>query len=364
MSELIEEFFAEDVPAFCRVLQSLSERIPQQALPRRDHFMDEYSAALEQCLAACRRVAAGLQHDSPALRNAQRRFQDAIRPWFNQSAFMRHALAKPRGYAGDYEMLIAIYEGQPRTLGFGGYLDLYFLGTELGRAVPARLKGVKHFLEMEATRRGGDVAVLNIACGPGREFYEGLDLPDDCRLTVTCVDHDDAALNYVRTQVVPRVAHNVELHFVKHNALRMMSAAANRRHFGTPDILYSVGLCDYIPDDIMIRLLRGWRDTVAEGGVIYVAFKDCLRYDAARYQWPVDWHFYQRTEADCVRLFAQAGYPVDDLDMVRDDDLGSIMNFVSRAPYAAPLRKFDASGASLESLSGAAAESAKFAPME
>jgi len=365
MSRAIEDFFAEDVSAFCRTLDSLSKRIDPAAIPTWDDFMEEYSTSLEKCLAACQRVEASLTDNSQTLRAARWRFQNAIQPWFDQSAFMRHALAKPRGYAGDYEMLIAIYDGQPRTLGFGGYLDLYFLNTELGRAVPARLKGVKQFLIEEVRQRGGDVSVLDIACGPAREFSEGFELPEACRLNVTCVDHDDAALDYVRAHVVPNLPHNIELNCVKHNALRMISGTSNRRHFGAPDIIYSVGLCDYLPDEMMIRLLRGWRETLADGGVIYVAFKDCLRYNAARYQWPVDWHFFQRTEGDCVRLFAQAGYNVDDMEMVRDDDLGTIMNFVSRAPAMSALLRLDRAAAALDAVTGAGvSETAKFAPAE
>jgi SAM-dependent methyltransferase len=340
MSCQLEDFFAKDVADFIQTLQSLSQRIDPQATPQFDDYYEEFLKSVDRCLASCKQMDALLAEDARQLAAARHRFQEAIRPWFDQSAFMRHALAKPRGYAGDYEMLIAIYEGQPRSRGLGGYLDLYFLNTELGRAVPARLRGVKHFLMTEAARRGGAISVLDIACGPAREFYEGFELPADCRMTVTCLDHDDAALDYVRTQVAPRAPYNLALEFVKHNALKMMSGSVNRRVFGEPDIIYSVGLCDYIPDQIMIRLLRGWHETVAAGGVIYVAFKDCLRYNSAPYQWLVDWHFFQRTESDCLRLFAQAGYHVEDMEMVRDDDLGTIMNFISRAP-AAPQHRLD-----------------------
>jgi extracellular factor (EF) 3-hydroxypalmitic acid methyl ester biosynthesis protein len=319
-------------------MDRLSKEIDPAATPQVDDSLREYGTALDYCLDGCRRVEHALRFSPELLRAVQARFREAIWPWFQQSAFMRHALAKPRGYAGDYEMLIAIYEGKPRTLGFGGYLDLYFLGTELGRAVVARLAGIKQFLKEETARRGpGELSVLNIACGPAREYLEGIDLPADSRLNVICLDHDDAALDYVRSHVAPQVQPNIELSFVKYNALRMMSATANRRHFGEPDIIYSVGLCDYIPDDIMIRLLRGWRETAAPEGVVYVAFKDCLLYDAARYQWPVDWHFFQRTEEDCVRLFERAGYDVDEMEIVRDDT-GSIMNFISRIPNLATIR--------------------------
>lgn len=363
MSHIIECFFAKDVAQFTATMDRLERRIPADAQPAADHHLREFSWSSEQCLTACRRIEDALRHSPQTLRAVQTRFREAIHPWFDRSALMKHALAKPRGYAGDYEMLIAIYEGQPRSRGIGGYLDLYFLQTELARAVPARLQGVREFLIDEVAERGGTVTALDIACGPAREFTAGFALPDHCRLKVICLDHDEAALDYVRNRVAPQAPPNVALECVKHNALRMMSGVSNRRHFGAPDIIYSVGLCDYIPDEIMIRLLRGWRETVADGGVIYVAFKDCLLYNAARYQWLVDWNFFQRTEADCLRLFEQAGYDTAEMELVRDRDRGAIMNFISRAPEAALLR-VDRAAPVVELHAGAATETAKFAPAE
>jgi hypothetical protein len=365
MPSIVESFFAKQVAQFTATMDRLARRIWSNAPPAADHHLREFTWAAEQCLLGCQRIEEHLKHTPQTLRAVQARFREAIHPWFDQSAFMRHALAKPRGYAGDYEMLVAIYERQPRTLGFGGYLDLYFLETELGRAVPVRLEGIRKFLQHEVAERGGTVTALDIACGPAWEYRAGFALPEHCRLKVLCLDHDDAALDYVRTQVSPQLPFNVELECVKHNALRMMSGVSNRRHFGAPDIVYSVGLCDYIPDEIMVRLLRGWRETIADGGVIYVAFKDCRRYMATRYQWLVDWNFFQRTEADCVRLFDEAGYDIAEMELVRDCDSGAIMNFISRAAQPALLR-VDAPAATTihESRAGAVAENTKFAPAE
>ena len=362
MSHTIEGFFTGEVAGFIATMDRLARQIDPRAQPQPDHYLREFTHAADNCLAACQRVEQSLHYTPQALRAAQSRFREAIGPWFNRSAFMRHALAKPRGYAGDYEMLIAIYEGRPRTLGFGGYLDLYFLRTELGRAVPARLRCVREFLLEEAAERGGTVTALDIACGPAREFHSEFTLLANTRLKVICLDHDDAALDYVRTHVAPHTPYNVELKLVKHNALRMMSGSSNRRHFGAPDIIYSVGLCDYIPDEIMVRLLRGWRETVADGGVIYVSFKDCLRYNPATYQWLVDWHFFQRTEADCLRLFDQADYDVAEMEMVRDET-GAIMNFISRASVMSLLR-VDPPAKVKQSLAGAASDTAVFAPAD
>jgi hypothetical protein len=87
-----------------------------------------------------------------------------------------------------------------------------------------------------------------------------------------------------------------------------------------------VGLCDYLSDRVLIPILKAWRESLAEGGVVYVAFKDAERYETPEYQWLVDWYFLQRTEPDCRRLFAEAGYDMQRLAL-RRDITGVILNY-------------------------------------
>jgi len=336
MSRAYESLFDLHLPALLTHLEQLAEQVGPQAEPSDDALLAGLTKQLETTLAACLSLEVELEDDRPALRAAQERFRAAIQPWFSQSWFMNHALAKPRGYAGDYLMLTAVYERKTRSLGLGGYLDWYFLGTELGTSVPIRLNMAREFLQEEAVRRG-EMTVLNIASGPGREYQGGWDLPADCQVRVYCVDQDDAALDHIRQTVMPTLPYTQELECVKYNALKMGNSEANIEVFGRPDVVYSIGLCDYIPDRLMIRLLRGWRETAAEGGVVYVAFKDCLKYDKAKYQWLVDWYFYQRTTEECQALFEQAGYDLDTLELTRDET-GSIINFISRLPERVTVR--------------------------
>jgi extracellular factor (EF) 3-hydroxypalmitic acid methyl ester biosynthesis protein len=152
-------------------------------------------------------------------------------------------------------------------------------------------------------------------------------------IRLTCVDNDVEALQFVQRNVMPAMPHHMQVNFVRYNALRMTSAKANVERFGKNDIIYSVGLCDYIPDDYLIPMLRGWRESLAEGGVVYVAFKDCELYDKTEYQWLTDWYFYQRTTADCRRLFQQAGYDMEQLVESRTE-MDVIINFIGRASQA------------------------------
>jgi hypothetical protein len=250
---------------------------------------------------------------------------------------MHRAKTKPRGYPGDYELLAAIYDGVPKSRGIGGYVDLYFLNSILGRAVPARLQAARRFLVEELARRRGDVSILNVACGPCREYVGGLGGHDHCTIRVTCIDNDREALDYVEARVTTVVPANLDIHGACYNALRMSSAKANVQKFGRSDIIYSVGLCDYIPDKFLAPMLRGWRESLREEGVVYVAFKDARRYDETECQWLADWYFFQRTEEECRNLFQQAGYDMETMEMTRDAT-GAIMNFISRAKVPARLR--------------------------
>ena len=332
---LIAEFFARDVKRYVDRLASLEERIPPDAEPIDDEIASQLAEANIDSLRACRRIERAIGADASLLLETQAQFRDAIQTWFDQSWFMERAKNKPRGYPGDYQTLIGIYSGVPRSTGLGGYLDRYFLQTPLADAVRQRLRSARGFLLNEAARRQRPMNVLNVASGPCWEYthgWRGVSRP----LRVTCIDMDREAIGYVERQGETLEARGIHLQTKVYNALRMSSAPNNIKHFGKPDVIYSVGLCDYLPDNSMIRILRGWRETLAPGGIVYVAFKDCEQYDATGYAWHVDWHFIPRTSDDCHRLFAEAGYDMQRVSMSRSES-PVIMNYVCRDATPGPL---------------------------
>lgn len=336
MNAAINRFFAEQVPRFTQALEEFDRHIDRQAEPESDALVAELTHSISASLDDCLALESQLAGEPQLLKETQIRYREAIWPWFGQSWFMNHALSKPRGYPGDYQMLNAIYDGVTRSRGLGGYLDRYFLNTSLGRAVPARLRLARKFLLEELDRRQGDVAVLNVACGPCREYLAGLPARAG-QTTITLVDNDALALDYVQANISPILAQSAQVNFVRYNALRMTSAAVNVERFGRSDIIYSVGLCDYIPDKYLVPLLQGWRESLREGGVVYVAFKDCKLYSTPEYQWLVDWFFLQRTTEECTKLFELAGYNLDDMETMRDET-GIIINYIARSKTPAFVR--------------------------
>ncbi|MGE4003552.1 MAG: hypothetical protein AB7I48_25470 [Planctomycetaceae bacterium] len=335
MNAEIERFFDQDVAALVDQLRQLEQEIAPDAEAQAGEFLDRLTGSIRRALEACARLEATIGDDQELLKAVQTRFRDAIGPWFNQSWFMERALSKPRGYPGDYVLLSAIYDNVPKSRGLGGLLDLYFLDQTLAHGVRTRLAGVRRFLTAEVLRRQAPLSILNVACGPAREYADGF-VCDGHPVHLTCIDMDEQALEYVQERVAGQPRVEVDFECVCYNALRMASSKSTVAKFGRSDVIYSVGLCDYIPDDFMIRILRGWRESLDEGGVVYVAFKDRRLYNKAVYQWLVDWNFYQRTEEDCRRLYEKAGYDLNTLEVQRDGD-GVIMNFIVRL-QPAPVR--------------------------
>lgn len=328
MSYEIERFFEQDVAALVDELRMLERDVNSDADPEAGEALGRLTSAINRTLEACARLEDAIGDDPECLKQVQSRFRESIRPWFDQSWFMERAHSKPRGYPGDYVLLSAIYDNVPKSRGIGGLLDLFFLDQTLAHGVRTRLAGVRRFLTSEVLRRQSPLSILNVACGPAREYADGFSC-NGTPVHLTCVDMDEQALEFVREQVAAQPNVEVDFECVCYNALRMASSKSTVAKFGRPDVIYSVGLCDYIPDDFMIRILRGWREALADGGVVYVAFKDQLLYNKAVYQWLVDWHFYQRTEEDCLRLYQEAGYEMDGIEVQRDGD-GVIMNFIAR----------------------------------
>ncbi len=349
-----ERFLAEEVRSFTDRLRELDSEIPRAAVPRRgDDHHRRVLEAFQRSQDACRRFEEANQQSPEMILGVQERFRDATDPWFRRSWIAHRARTKPTGFPGDFEMLIKLYDEQTPALGLGGYLDLCILDLPLARAVRARLAAAREFVVAEIAQRTGDVRVLDIACGPCREYRNW---PDPGRsalgapraVEVVAMDSDPNAIEYVKASIAAELCSGVRLEPVRYNALRTRSAATTERKFGKFDILYSVGLCDYLSDAHLIAMLGAWRDTLKEAGVLYVAFKDTECYDKTPYQWHLDWFFYQRTRDDVLALFRQAGFDPNKVATTRDST-GIIINFVHRFP-AQRITRTDAADRSLTRL--------------
>ncbi len=343
MKPAIEEFLSQHLPQISRSLEDLDRQIPADAEPDSDEILAEVTRRLYGSLAVCKQLESRISGEDPALvKDLQKKYRETIWPWISKSWCMNRSIAKPRGYPGDYQMLTTIYDNAPKSKGLGGYLDRFWLNLTLARAVAGRMIALREFLVSEFAHREGKVSVLNVACGACREYIEDFRIPSNTTVSLTCIDNDEEALDYVRRNVACHVPENLKIDYVRYNALRMTSSTGNIKRFGYSDIICSVGLCDYIPDEYLVPMLKGWRESLADSGVVYVAFKDALLYDKVEYQWLMDWYFFQRTEPDFLRLFHDAGYDLGQIEATRDST-GVIINYCCRTSASPNVVRIDGS---------------------
>lgn len=338
----VEVFFEQKVEPFVQGLRAIESGIDAKAEPIRDCETHRDVAQLfQKSQDDCREFESNYKDDPELVISVQERFRAETDPWFSQSWIAQRARTKPSGFAGDYEMLIKLYDERTPARGIGGYLDLCISDLPLARAVRARMKWAREFLLKELARRGDSVRILDIASGPCREYMDWPSPKENQQVEIVAMDNDPKALAFVEAEVSPQLDDRTTLVPARYNALRTRSAKATIKNFGRFDIIYSVGLCDYLSDEHLIGMLSAWRETLNDSGSLLIAFKDTEKYDKTPYQWHLDWFFFQRTRDDVLRLYAAAGF--DTAKMTTDrDETGIIVNFVDRR---VPLRVLRTDGA-------------------
>jgi SAM-dependent methyltransferase len=223
----------------------------------------------------------------------------AIGPLWNRG------LTKPRGYPGDFEMLHSIYRNLPIAVDpVGRELDRAFLESPLAKTVRGRKKLLVNYLrQVISDSVTGDCRVLDLACGPSVDVAEILcGSRTDGSVHFVCVDQDSDAIAFSQSLLsttLPTNSHVVD--FLKANVLRLRACANSpiREPF---TVVYSVGLLDYVPDNLASLALRNWWRMVAPGGRLVLTIKDRDRFDPTFYDWLADWTFIPRTEQDFFRL--------------------------------------------------------------
>ena len=73
------------------------------------------------------------------------------------------------------------------------------------------------------------------------------------------------------------------------------------------DLIYSIGLVDYIPADALQAQTRFFFDLLNPGGHLVIAHKDSKNFHPLTPDWWADWTFHLRNEQEVVDLFKESG---------------------------------------------------------
>ena len=259
-----------------------------------------------------------------------------------QSAFIRHALEKPRGYAGDMDLMRMICTSEDHgETNFAVLENRVYLNLPAAEAVRQRVASLAEWFKNlpDGSR------VLNLACGPAVEVDEYIRRQPERTLHFDLIDHDWHTVRYVRQQIDPRRAEcrlGNALQIIRGNyqtalprrsftarcepdqdfqgwraGLVPVKYARSELKLASYDLVYSTGLFDYIktfPGDTTkgaIALTRRLFDLVKPGGTLivgnYLAQSDRnphLRPHRLMMELYSDWHLFYRTPEEIADFLA------------------------------------------------------------
>lgn len=224
-----------------------------------------------------------------------------------------HARTKPRGYAGDFEMLEKICSERLCADPLGRLLDRYFQAQHAPRAVRNRTGIVAERIATGCEHSSKSFHVVSIGSGPGLDIaWGGKQLPDRARsrLYATLVDLDPHALEYAR-QLLTDVILPGQLHCARENLYRIWRHEQVPSPFPRPDLVSCTGLFDYLATEDAARLLSCLWSWLSPGGRLLVFNFAPNNPTRAFMEWIGNWYLTYRSRADLVELAERANLQKD-----------------------------------------------------
>lgn len=256
--------------------------------------------------------------ESPIIgKKMKKAFRFFIGPWAFKSQILRRGYEKPLGYPGDYKMLELIYNNRSISNGIGKYFDYYFLNNPYAEAVRYRKLEIARILVQRINESKKDsLNILNLACGSCRELKEICDMRKityNGRITFRLVDQEEDALKFSEQSLGKFVNDRTRFLYLKENILKFHSEKSKYINlFGKQDIIYSIGLVDYLPDKVLTKILNFCLDLLYKDGKLIITFKDKEKDPFAPLppDWFCDWKFVSRTEKEAFNLLYSLNVPL------------------------------------------------------
>lgn len=204
--------------------------------------------------------------------------REELHPHLLGAPFVARAFKKPRGYAGDYEMMNMLLKPEP--LGDTVYDQLVHLMNVMPGipdAVRNRNDIMRDYLRVYHSDFApeGVFRVLSLACGPAWEIERFLKTAPSGKIEITLIDHDEEALTYTgnRLKTVAReLSLEVEITLMRESVLKLLKEARKgifrfeEKHF---HVAYSAGIMDYLSDNICTDLIGYLLRSIHRHGVFF-----------------------------------------------------------------------------------------------
>lgn len=254
-------------------------------------------------------------------------------PFLMRSRLAERAYYKPKGYAGDYLMMEMIYGNEPKGDGkLGLLMDAWFLGISGARAVRSRrslLSAQLAEIFAQNAPQTNRFRILDLACGSCRELFDFIgSCPESEKIEAVCMDADIAALEYTNRHVNV-IPHRAGVKFLQDNVVRW--AVGRASHDLEPqDLIYSVGLTDYLDDRLFVALVNRCYKQLKPGGIFIVGNFGHGNPNRVLMDRVLSWTLIHRSPEQMKQLIASTPFG-DQVEVIAEEEGVNLFAFATKA---------------------------------
>jgi len=268
------------------------------------------SEAMDRCLGSL--AATGLIGEANQVPSG--RLWQTAGEQLRRGELQHHAYSKPRGYAGDHEMLAKIWDRSICRDALGRCFDEFFQCQDAPEAVRARIRYaadtiLQHAAQSDAAQsKASAYKIVSVGCGPAIEVALAAEAwPEAPDLHTVLIDLDPEAVEVAGKRVqAAREDVRVEAH--RTNVFRLPQQAQEQNPLADADFIVCLGFCDYLDDEDLREMLRLFATSLRPGGTMLVGnFSPACR--ARPYmEWVGNWYLNYREKDDLRRLAERAEF--------------------------------------------------------
>lgn len=247
--------------------------------------------------------------DKETYERASSYFRRVLWDFILGAEFLKRTNLKPRGYAGDAQMMRMVYEDQHVGIyAFNKLMHRYPISVPAAEAVRGRRKLIAGAL-LEETQRHPDAPRLryfSVACGPAWELRDAFaDAATARRWEGTLLDQDAEALALAKeglTELEQRLGTPLEVKWVPDSVRTMLRTRNLDERFGRFHFVYSMGLFDYLTAPVAKAVLARLYGLLEPGGRLVVGNYHQAHPNRHYMAFWLDWVLYLRNEAEMAAL--------------------------------------------------------------
>lgn len=234
----------------------------------------------------------------------------------------RRSFTKPRGYAGDAELLDIIYTRDWRGIcpdcvsPLGEMIFRHTIECQAPSAVRHRSEHLAQTIDRLCEQRPG-AEILSVACGHLRELKRSQAMAGGRIGRIVGLDQDAASLEEVR-----RTWPGGRVETITASIKALWGRALRDRRF---DLVYSAGLYDYLGEDIARRLTSRLFDFVRPGGQLLIANYHPDLKEVGYMETFMDWRLIYRDEEAITRVAGDLPRAEVASLRVRPDQTGAVV---------------------------------------